>query len=215
MGESNISGVYVITNTVTRDQYIGRSGNIARRWADHKRQLQGYCHHSIHLQRAWSKYGEAAFRFDVLEPVPGDEQACIAAEQKWLDLLRPKYNISESASRGGPRPGAGRPVKGDSERVITSVALEQDLRDWAKAEAARIDVSMSDLLNEALRSRWRNSADGQCLRCAKLDQEAATLAARLEHIKRAASEILEVVSLRPGEGGVAVGGRHAAEVLGA
>ena len=31
-------GIYIITNTVTAEMYIGSSVDIARRWSDHRRE---------------------------------------------------------------------------------------------------------------------------------------------------------------------------------
>lgn len=61
-----VCGVYVIENTVNGMVYIGSSGNIVVRWANHRHRLNGGRHESAYLQRAWNKYGSAAFTFRVI-----------------------------------------------------------------------------------------------------------------------------------------------------
>lgn len=67
--ESNAmaTGIYVILNTKNGKVYIGKGKNIASRWKHHKRCLKGNYHYNVYLQRAWDKYGEKAFKFQVLE----------------------------------------------------------------------------------------------------------------------------------------------------
>lgn len=61
-----LSGIYRILNTVNGKSYVGKSTSIQARWATHRRTLRLGQHHSEHLQRAWDKYGEASFHFEIL-----------------------------------------------------------------------------------------------------------------------------------------------------
>lgn len=93
------NGIYKIENVATGDVYIGscarRVGGFGSRWNAHRRSLRRNTHHSIVLQRAWNKYGESAFKFDVLEICSPNE--CISREQHYIDALSPKYNILKTA----------------------------------------------------------------------------------------------------------------------
>ena len=62
-----VSGVYIITNTNNFKVYIGSSHDIRYRWSRHKRDVNDNVHHSLALQRAWDKYGEDTFDFNVIE----------------------------------------------------------------------------------------------------------------------------------------------------
>ncbi len=87
--------------------YIGSARCIQQRWRIHKHDLKKGRHHSKYLQRAWDKYGEAAFSFEVLEEVAqaGD---LISIEQKWLDntfAARPKHAIYNNVRTAGSNIG--------------------------------------------------------------------------------------------------------------
>ena len=62
-----ISGIYMIENKINNKKYIGQSYDIYTRWIKHKGFLNNKNHHNKHLQAAWSKYGEAAFVFSIIE----------------------------------------------------------------------------------------------------------------------------------------------------
>lgn len=83
-------GIYQILCSVSGKSYVGSSRRIYRRWHEHRRNLRKGDHRSPRLQRAWSKHGEAAFAFSVLEECTIDE--LFAREQVYLDLKKRDYN---------------------------------------------------------------------------------------------------------------------------
>lgn len=90
------SGIYYIANKITGDIYVGSAVDFYRRWHGHKSKLRTQKHHSIHLQRAWNKYGESNFVFIVIKDV-ADKSKLIEEEQRCLDMMSPDYNISPTA----------------------------------------------------------------------------------------------------------------------
>ena len=95
------SGVYKIHNRENNRLYIGSSWNINVRWDTHKTELRHNKHANEYLQRAWNLYGEAAFKFSVVELVD-ERKDLLQAEQFWLDYYRsyePEcgYNIARFA----------------------------------------------------------------------------------------------------------------------
>ena len=90
-------GVYQITNRLNGNRYVGSTVDLQRRQGQHLRTLRRGRHRNEHLQRAFNRYGEAAFSFSVLEYV---EKAArlIPCEQHYLDTLKPEYNISPTAT---------------------------------------------------------------------------------------------------------------------
>lgn len=67
MGKEKFCGIYKIQNLENGKVYIGASRNILLRWYQHKYDLRNFRHHSEHLQKAWIKYGEDSFQFDIIE----------------------------------------------------------------------------------------------------------------------------------------------------
>jgi len=61
------SGIYLIRCEPTGKLYVGQSTNIKKRKAVHYSELRGGYHKNTHLQRAYNKHGESAFRFCILE----------------------------------------------------------------------------------------------------------------------------------------------------
>lgn len=58
------SGIYQIRNTEDGKVYIGSTVNFRKRKNQHYSKLKIGKHHNRKLQRAWSKYGEEAFKFE-------------------------------------------------------------------------------------------------------------------------------------------------------
>lgn len=90
------SGIYSITNLKNSRQYVGSAVNLRKRKNIHLSQLRNGKHRNPKLQAAFDKYGEEAFRFDVLEVVE-NKSDLIPAEQRHMDLLKPFYNIAKVA----------------------------------------------------------------------------------------------------------------------
>lgn len=80
------TGVYKITNKANGKSYVGSTTlTFKTRWRGHQIGLIRGDHGNIYLQRAWNKYGEENFQFEVLERCLPDR--CIEREQYWLDAL--------------------------------------------------------------------------------------------------------------------------------
>ena len=85
------SGIYFITNTINGKTYVGSSNHISRRWNMHKHDLRKNKHDNTHLQRAWNKYGENVFKFEIAELVNTDE--LLSVEQNYLNLAKLMKNL--------------------------------------------------------------------------------------------------------------------------
>lgn len=90
-------GIYRIRNIINNKCYYGSSKDINKRWERHKKELAQNKHCNIILQRAWNKYGEDNFIFEIVENC--EEDSLFIIEQKYLDQ-NPKYNIGLNASGG-------------------------------------------------------------------------------------------------------------------
>lgn len=85
------SGIYTIINRINGHEYIGSSVNIKERWRLHVIRLRNNNHHSIHLQRAWNKYGEENFDFVIL--IKCKPEYLLENEQNYFEKEFPEYNI--------------------------------------------------------------------------------------------------------------------------
>lgn len=88
--------IYKIENSATGLLYIGSAISEGQRKRRHFKDLRQNKHHSKYLQRAFNKYGIGCFSFSVIEFVV-DKSNLINREQYWIDLLKPKYNLSPTA----------------------------------------------------------------------------------------------------------------------
>jgi len=93
--------VYVVRNWLNGKKYIGSTVNGYTRFCDHQANLRRGKHHSIILQRAWNKYGEDAFVFEIVEHTT--LETLLQREQHYLDQ-QPEYNASLIA---GPKTRLG------------------------------------------------------------------------------------------------------------
>jgi group I intron endonuclease len=93
------SGIYAIRNQIDGKIYVGSSVDMQHRFGQHLGALRNNKHHNIHFQRAWNKYGEENFEFEVLEVVE-DVEELISIEQAYLEFFDTsiKYNQRKFAS---------------------------------------------------------------------------------------------------------------------
>lgn len=91
--------IYKITNTKTNDFYVGKTSRSL-----HER-LQGHFYASsdkryqhTFITKAIHKYGKKVFVIESLEEL--DNSALNDAEQKWISLLRPRYNLTKGGEGG-------------------------------------------------------------------------------------------------------------------
>lgn len=91
------SGIYKILNTLTGDFYIGSSKRIEKRWKEHINELTKNKHYNPILQRAWNKYKQENFIFELIIECPPEK--LLDVEDSFLEKL-PKYNIATKATGG-------------------------------------------------------------------------------------------------------------------
>lgn len=92
--------LYSITNTVNNKRYIGITHDFKHRFYEHRYKLRNGKHHSIKLQRAWDKYGEASFDFSILSTIEGDFLDASQVEIQTIEKYNSYYD-GYNASFGG------------------------------------------------------------------------------------------------------------------
>jgi len=88
--KGHISGVYKIICLPTGKIYIGSSVNIFDRWTIHKSGLRNNKHYNPHLQKAWNKYKENNFNFEIIEKV--DNNFLTEKENFWIEKFNSRNN---------------------------------------------------------------------------------------------------------------------------
>lgn len=83
------SGVYLIRCASNRKVYVVSSINVGKRIGNHVSDLENNVHHSVHLQRAWQRYGRTAFEFQILERLErADDAQLLTREQYWINFFK-------------------------------------------------------------------------------------------------------------------------------
>lgn len=59
--------IYKITCIPQNKVYVGQTKNKRKRIDEHKYDLRHNIHHSVYMQRAFNKYGESNFKFEIIE----------------------------------------------------------------------------------------------------------------------------------------------------
>ena len=76
-------GIYKIINLQNNKFYVGSAVDFTARKRRHWWALRSQRHANKHLQAAWNKYGEEAFKFVIVEELP-EGADILAAENVWL-----------------------------------------------------------------------------------------------------------------------------------
>ena len=126
------AGVYQIVHIATGRRYVGQAKNVNRRWREHRRDLAKGGHTSLHLQRAWIKYGPDAFQFTLLHSC--NEIMLDELEQHELDAGA-VFNVLKYA----------RSPRGVARRDETKQRISAALRGKEKSAAHRAALSAANL----------------------------------------------------------------------
>lgn len=112
------SGIYTIINKTNGDRYIGQSKNVTNRLWIHKSLLKN--NHHVYktgelslLQKAWNKYGENNFIFEIVEFCEADKLN--EREMYWIDYYRcnhAKYRQGYNMTDGGEGAYSNQHMKG-------------------------------------------------------------------------------------------------------
>lgn len=84
-------GIYCWVNKINNKFYIGSGDSLYLRISDYYQNWYILYRSNVYIVKALSKYGMKNFSLVILEY--SDSKNLIMCEQKWIDLLKPKYNI--------------------------------------------------------------------------------------------------------------------------
>lgn len=96
-----MTGIYLIRNRITGQEYVGQSIDIQRRWMEHKTPK---ANGNDRLHGDIQKYGINNFDFIVLEECSPDQETLLQREQHYIKARNPYYNtigkvVSEETRR--------------------------------------------------------------------------------------------------------------------
>lgn len=126
----DVSGIYMIRNTVNGKTYIGSSLCTNNRWRQHRQSLDKNNHKNPHLQSSWNKYGQGSFSFQVLEETIADDQVLLDREAYWIDFYKSfetGYNLIKDPSR---------PSRSEETRKKMSLAQMGNKKGLGRAKSA-------------------------------------------------------------------------------
>jgi group I intron endonuclease len=96
--------IYKIVNIINNKIYVGSTVHYNIRIREHKYALKNNFHRNKILQKAWNKYGESNFKFEILELLNENStlEDILVTEQKYLNSLKSYdrkigYNINKTA----------------------------------------------------------------------------------------------------------------------
>ena len=89
------SGIYLWTNLLNGDRYIGSGNNLKKRLNSYYNMNYLMRYSSRYIHRALLKYGYSNFSLSILEYC--DKSVLINREQYYFDILMPEYNICKTA----------------------------------------------------------------------------------------------------------------------
>lgn len=162
-----MSIIYQITCIKTQKFYIGSTMNKAQRWARHRRELRQGKHVNKHLQAAWSKHGEEAFEFRVLEEVTAPE-LLFAVEQRYLDkhVGSPQcFNWSKYAGApmrgksGAETPNFGKKLSDETKQKIRAANIGESNPGWGVKRSAETKAKISAANKINLRKGWKHTPE--------------------------------------------------------
>ena len=195
-------GIYSITNTVNGKIYIGQSIDVKDRIAHHKSRLRHNRHENDYLQKAWNKYGEECFEFNVLEECSLDKIDEI--ERKYIDqydsMNRDKgYNFESG--------GSLHKQMSEESKVKMSIA-KQGVYDGEKNPMYGVHLKHSDDWRKWAKERFSGTGNpmygrGKKTRCVETQEEYQTASEASRKIGVKPDKLLYAIKK-----GTLVGGFH-------
>lgn len=150
-----LCGIYKILNNVNGKMYIGQSINIKARWKDHINALNRGDSHCALLQRAWNKYGQDNFSFEILELC--NEDMLDEVEVKYIemyDTINNGYNIETGGNKNKQLSGKtkqllreahlGKPMSDETKRKMSSSRTGKGNGMYGKRHTAESKKKMSE-----------------------------------------------------------------------
>lgn len=148
-------GIYKIVNSINGKVYVGQTKeNFQRRYWLHCWKLRKGNHDNQYLQRAWNKYGESNFYFEVIEILPTEQ--IDEREKFWITYYR-KENRCYSIQDGGQPENLNFYISSDirkrtgaknRERLLGSKLSEETKKKMSESRTGKRIKRCTDVITE-------------------------------------------------------------------
>ncbi len=85
--------IYLISNFITNNKYVGITGRLNQRFSCHKNELQSGRHKSFLMKEDFKKYGKGSFGIIVIKRIENKKEA-LKFEADAIKVIQPEYNIN-------------------------------------------------------------------------------------------------------------------------
>lgn len=168
-----MKGIYMIENLVDHKKYIGQTINYNRRLYLHLHYLRNGIHVNKHLQRAWDKYGESNFRFNLFHDLTTELEGLSREEEKkllddyeisWIKFYKSSnsdfgYNLSEGGD-GAILLGERNPMYGKHRDETVKHKISTTLR-TNKSHAGEKNGRFGKPVSDEVREKISNANSGR------------------------------------------------------
>ena len=148
--------IYRIHNTIDNKDYVGLTNNPKRRKNRHFNDLANKCHDNPHLQRAYDKYGQEAFTYEILAEYNCSEEEIKQHERAWIEKLD-SYHNGYNCNPGGDL--SYNPEKLTKEEVFEILSVTDKLDHKGPKLAEIYGVSVKVISNVRARHSYNRYSD--------------------------------------------------------
>ena len=162
-------GIYKIVNRENGKYYVGSSIDLSGRIARHKRELNNRTHPNPKLLRAWEKYGEESFDFQILYYC--DEDETIEVEQEFLDFgFNNHPNMLYNIAKNSLAPGTGLPSTKKGKKLSEETRRKMSLARMGKPSPNKGNKYSKEIRDKMKRDR-KGWSKGEENSQAKINQQ--------------------------------------------
>jgi len=167
--------IYTIINTINNKIYVGSTTRqLWARKSSHYNSLRNNKHCNIYLQRAFNKYGEENFIFELLEET--NKEFCLSQELYWINTLNVTnrkfgYNILSNPGNGRRNIKHTQETKDKISEKHLGKKLSKEIRDNMKIAAKLRYIKYGNKAMDSRPSdeRIRNMILGRMVKVSKYD----------------------------------------------
>lgn len=126
--------IYKIINSVNNFCYIGQSKTPKKRFKEHIRLLKNNSHDNNYLQKAFNKYKQKAFYFELVECLISCDQIYLnEREEWWINNTCNIYNIHKTVTEiFYPRCNLNNGFKGKKHSLESKNKMSKAVKEWHK-----------------------------------------------------------------------------------